>query len=198
MLTWSYISTFTLFSVALPYWKAWKNLSSFFFHVESVFTETPNNCATSLLLLPFYRSNMVLYLSYKFCSLWSLFTIFPYTSEAYSHYQNIQKSKSKLKRAFDGDNVQFTCQECSKISNYRENLPKGTWKFVRIMNIFELHWFELATEGKYKSFLSKFHGNFKFVRIMEIFELRRFELDRANCISANDDFFVVLTSDHRY
>ena len=45
--------------------------------------------------------------------------------------------------------------------NYRENLPKETWKSVRIIEIFELQ---------------------KSVRIMEIFELRRFELGRVKCI----------------
>ena len=84
LLTWSYVSTFTLYLVALPCWRAWKISSLFLFHVESAFAGTPNNCATSLLVLSFSSSNKALYLSSRFCSLWSLCAIFPYTRETYS------------------------------------------------------------------------------------------------------------------
>ena len=36
LLTWSQVSTFTLFVVALPCWKSWKILYLSFFHMESV------------------------------------------------------------------------------------------------------------------------------------------------------------------
>ena len=49
------------------------------------------------------------------------------------------------------------------------------------MEVIELQRFELW-KAKYKSFLSKFHGDFTFDRIMEVFELRRFELERLYCI----------------
>ena len=84
--------------------------------------------------------------------------------------QNIRKNKSKFERPLDGDNGE----------NYRQNLHKGTWKSVRIIEIFELSRFDLR-KGTYKSFLRKFHGDFKFVLIMETFELWRFELGRINC-----------------
>ena len=50
-----------------------------------------------------------------------------------------------------------------KISNYREDLPKGNAKSGLIKEIFELQRFQLR----------KFHGDFRFVRIMEIFKLLR-------------------------
>ena len=84
LLNWSQVSTFSLFVVALPSWKTWKILSLFFFHVESVFAGKPNNYATSLLVLPFCSSNKASHLSSRFCSLWILFAIFPYTRETYS------------------------------------------------------------------------------------------------------------------
>ena len=70
-----------------------------------------------------------------------------------------------------------------KALNYRENFPKGSWKSVQIIDIFELQRFELR-KVNYTSFLRKFNGDFKFVHIMEIFELRRVELERVNCIFA--------------
>ena len=96
-----------------------------------------------------------------------------------SKIKTFKKIKSIFERPFYGDNGQFTCQECKKGSNYRENLPKGTYKSVQIIEIFKLQRFELR-KGNYKSFLRNFHGDFKFVRIMEIFEFRRFEFERVN------------------
>ena len=59
-----------------------------------------------------------------------------------------------------------------KISNYREDLPKGTAKSGLIKEIFKLQRFQLR-KGNGKGFLRKLHGDFRFVRIMEIFKLLR-------------------------
>ena len=64
--------------------KSLRDLIFIFFHVGSVFARTPNNCAISLLVLPFSSSNKALYLSSRICPLWNLFAIFPYTRETYS------------------------------------------------------------------------------------------------------------------
>ena len=86
-------------------------------------------------------------------------------------------------------------------SNYRENLAVGTWKFVRIIEVFELQRFELR-KVNYKSFLRNFHGDFKFIRIMEILKLRGFELERVNCIVRKCRFLYelifVTTADYRF
>ena len=49
---------------------------------------------------------------------------------------------------------------------YRENLPKGNWKSVQVIEVSN---YRDSSYGKeIKSFLRKFHSDFKFVRITEI------------------------------
>ena len=47
---------------------------------------------------------------------------------AYIKNQNIRKNKSKFERPFDGDNGQFTCQQCRKVRTTERIFPKGLEK----------------------------------------------------------------------
>ena len=138
-------------------------------------------------LLPFSSFNKALYLSFRFCSLWSLFAIFPHTRETYSRVSNLYVSKTKTfektnQNSKDRSVVMMASLlvsnaekfELEKDSSQRDYKIHSNYKNFRITEI-------RITERKLKSFLRRFHGDFKFVRIMEISALGRFELERANC-----------------